>query len=173
MSQDESNAFWEFSLRVYRQRGVPEACLELQDQFGADVNLVLYFCWLASRREEQLDVAEVATIVGATADWRESVVRPLRTIRRRMKEPFDAVPPALSESLRGEVKRIELESERLQQAVLYRREAGASAVKVASSVAAGSAMANLERYFNSINAKSGNDRRIACETIVAAAFPVC
>lgn len=173
MSQAESNAFWEFSLRVYRQKGVADACLQLQDRFGADVNLVLYLCWLASRRAGPLDGAEVEAIVGATADWRDGVVRPLRTIRRRMKEAFDAVPLALSETLRSEVKRIELESERLLQAVLYARETGAPAVDVASRVAANSAMANLERYFKLINVKSENNWRIACETIVAAAFPVC
>jgi len=170
MSEKPSNAFWEFSLRVYRQKGVPEACLQLQDRFDADVNLVLYFCWLASRRAAPLDAAEVDTIVGATADWRDGVVRPLRKIRRRMKEAFGTVSSELSEPLRSEVKRVELESERLQQVVLFERATAEPEVKVAPGDAACNAMTNLERYFNSINADIGNDRRIACETIVTAAF---
>ena len=32
--------FWNFSLAVYRASAVQDECLDLQDQFGRDVNLV-------------------------------------------------------------------------------------------------------------------------------------
>jgi uncharacterized protein (TIGR02444 family) len=34
--------FWRFSLDLYGRPGVAPACLALQDEAGADVNLVLY-----------------------------------------------------------------------------------------------------------------------------------
>lgn len=170
MSREQGNAFWDFSLRVYRQPGVAPACLRLQDTYDADVNLLLYFCWLGGRRAAPLDADEVEAIVRATADWRDGVVRPLRAVRRRLKEAFDAVPATLSEPLRSEIKRVELESERLQQAVLHERAAGAPAESVAANVAAGNAMANIDKYFASAGAKSDENRRIDCETVIAAAF---
>ena len=38
--------FWRFSLRTYGAPGVARACLALQDACGADVNLLLFCCWL-------------------------------------------------------------------------------------------------------------------------------
>jgi len=171
MTTEPGNALWDFSLRVYRQPGVAEACLRLQDRDGADVNLVLCFCWLASWRDKPLEVAEVEAIIHETADWRDGVVRPLRAVRRRMKEAFHAVPSILSEPLRSEIKRAELESERVQQTVLFERVAGAPVTAIAADLAAGNAMANIDCYFNSIGARPGENRRIDCETVIAAAFP--
>ena len=38
--------FWQFSLKTYAKTGVKSACLKAQDDFGADVNLLLLCCWL-------------------------------------------------------------------------------------------------------------------------------
>jgi len=170
MSGDRTNDFWEFSLRVYRRPGVAAACLRLQDSYGADVNLALFFCWLASRRSRPLGAGEIAAVVEETADWRDSVVRPLRAVRRRMKRAFRAIPPMVPESLRSEIKRVELESERLQQAALFDRVAGEMTVAVDPETGAGNARENLRRYFNQISPGSEEMLRIDCETVVAAAF---
>ena len=57
-------------------------------------------------------------IESAVAAWRERVVRPLRGVRRALKSDFEHFDPALKAALRTEVKRIELEAERLQQLTL-------------------------------------------------------
>ena len=41
-----AGVFWSFSLRIYGAPGVEPACLDLQDRFGADVNLALYCLWI-------------------------------------------------------------------------------------------------------------------------------
>ena len=38
-------AFWRFSVQFYRQPAVAEVCLLLQDEFGIDVNLLLFVLW--------------------------------------------------------------------------------------------------------------------------------
>jgi uncharacterized protein (TIGR02444 family) len=171
MSSDRANDFWDFSLRVYRQPGVADACIRLQDRCKADVNLLLYLCWLGQQQAQPLDAAEVDAIVRETADWREGVVRPLRAVRRRMKEAFRIVPPELSEPLRSDIKRAELESERLQQVVLFRRTADEPAAIRAPEDAARIAQENLETYFQVIGVTLENAQRIDCETMVTAAYP--
>ncbi|NNC63961.1 MAG: DUF2390 domain-containing protein, partial [Gammaproteobacteria bacterium] len=37
-----SEGFWAFSVRVYGKPDVPTACLDLQNDYGLDVNLLLY-----------------------------------------------------------------------------------------------------------------------------------
>jgi uncharacterized protein (TIGR02444 family) len=170
MSDLPSNPFWEFSLRVYGQENVPPACLRLQDRHGVDVNLLLYLCWLAAHRKDPLTEAEIDDAVRLTADWRDAVVRSLRRIRRRMKEGFESLPQDRVESLRSAVKRVELESERLQQAALFERNKEFVDENPALEMRRSNAMANTERYLRMIGVTIEDADRMDCETIVATAF---
>jgi uncharacterized protein (TIGR02444 family) len=114
----EASPFWRFSLRFYRVDGVAPACLLLQDEAGADVNLVLLLLWCASRGR-QLSRAEIGEIDGLCAPWRASAVLPLRTLRRALKAPPPLVGAGTAEAFRGKVKAVELEAERLQQQAMY------------------------------------------------------
>ncbi|RPI42477.1 MAG: TIGR02444 family protein [Betaproteobacteria bacterium] len=109
--------FWRFSLAFYGRAGVPETCLRLQDARAVDVNVMLYLLFLAGMgiRIQRPDLDRIESLVG---DWRESVVRPLRGVRRTLKTIQAPFATAATEKLRNEVKRIELEAERLQQLVM-------------------------------------------------------
>ena len=96
MPSAETNRFWQFSLDFYRRDGVAEACLTLQDRLGLDVNILLYAAWLASQGRTA-SVADFEQVDLLVAPWREEVIRPLRRIRRWLKEPGpDAPMPAAS-----------------------------------------------------------------------------
>lgn len=124
--------FWKFSLAVYGTPGVPDACLRLQDQSGADVNVVLYLLWLAVQGRE-LSEAQVRQAADSVDSWRAGVVVPLRTARRALKEPPALLVSEAAATLRNKVKALELEAERLQQEALYGRgDAGALGVNAQS-----------------------------------------
>lgn len=42
----DDHPFWDYSLRVYCGDGVPAACLDLQDRFEIDVNVMLFCSWI-------------------------------------------------------------------------------------------------------------------------------
>lgn len=81
----EENPFWEFSLDVYAAPGVATECLRLQDEFDADVNVLLFCGWLGWQRRIELVRADIDAIVAATDDWQANAVSPLRTARRYAK----------------------------------------------------------------------------------------
>jgi len=112
--RDAAAEFWRFSLAFYAEPGVDAACLELQDRHGLDVNLVFYGCWLGMSGRRRIDAPGLAAADTAIADWRRSVIEPLRTARRALKAAAD---PGAQE-LRERVKTAELEAERLCQARL-------------------------------------------------------
>ena len=116
--------FWRFSLRFYARPHIAEACLMLQDNSGADVNVLLFVLYLADHRK-QLSEAEIARLDSAVAQWREAVVRPLRTLRRGLKPGIEFIPGPVSETFRAQIKRLELESEQIEQ---HRLEQFASSV---------------------------------------------
>jgi uncharacterized protein (TIGR02444 family) len=111
--------FWDFSLAFYALPGIAPAFLQLQDESGADVNVLLFLLFLA-RAGRQLSDADVMDIDALAAPWRSSVIVPLREVRRRLKAPLGVFDTAASASLRTEVQRTELAAEQLQQQTLER-----------------------------------------------------
>ncbi len=110
--------FWEFSLAFYAKPGVSAACLALQDEFGADVDVVLFVLWCA-RLGCGLDAAELGAVDGAIAVWRGSVVQPIRAARRACRPPPPgAFDTAAAEALRKQLLSAELAAERLQHGAM-------------------------------------------------------
>lgn len=114
----DGSPFWTFSLSLYRTPGVPAACIVLQDECGVDVNVLLFALWLASqgRAVRADDLAQADSAISA---WRDEAVRPLRAVRRFLREPPVAVESVAAGALRDKVKAVELEAERLQQEALF------------------------------------------------------
>jgi uncharacterized protein (TIGR02444 family) len=106
------NPLWEYSLATYREAGVAESCLALQDTFGVDVNLLLYAAWLAARNQ-CLSADHLRALDERVSEWRARVVQPLRALRIDLRDYPQAV--ALRESL----KALELRAEREQQDVMH------------------------------------------------------
>jgi uncharacterized protein (TIGR02444 family) len=110
--------FWRFSLHFYRQAGVSDACIALQDDCGVDVNLLLFLFWLAAGNR-QLSAADVQRLDEAVRGWRDLTIVPIRDARRKLKGAATLVQPQKQEAFRTKIKAIELEAERLQQEALY------------------------------------------------------
>jgi uncharacterized protein (TIGR02444 family) len=112
------SSFWRFSLGFYRQPGVAEACLVLQDRFGADVNTVLFLLWLATDKR-QLRQETVQMLADKVGGWQSDVVLPLRQLRRHLKSGSSLVDASTAEVFRNKIKATELEAERLQQEAMF------------------------------------------------------
>lgn len=110
--------FWTFSLAVYGRKGVPPACLTLQDEAGVDVNVLLFSLYLGSKGRS-LSVDDVRAMVDTIEPWRRDVVVVLRTARRALKEPPSPFEGPAVEALRKSAKAAELEAERIQQEMLF------------------------------------------------------
>jgi uncharacterized protein (TIGR02444 family) len=116
--QPEGSPFWRFSLSFYREPAVAVACIDLQDQAGVDVNVLLFLLWSATLRRKltQPVVEELDRRIGA---WRDATVIPLRALRRALKSPPPVVEAGAAEAFRTRIKAVELEAERLQQQTMF------------------------------------------------------
>ena len=113
MTDNLENPFWHYSLAHYARPEVAACCLDYQDRFGANINLLLFCCWLGSNgvqlEAETLEQAELTI-----DDWDNQVVQPLRAVRRYVKSsaaPLDAVIDRL--------QALELMAEQVVQATLF------------------------------------------------------
>jgi uncharacterized protein (TIGR02444 family) len=139
----QDSPFWRFSLGFYRQPGVADACIELQDRAGVDVNILLFLLWNATldRTLSQSAVEDLETRIGA---WREATVVPLRALRRALRTPPPVVEPGAAEAFRTRIKGVELEAERLQQQTMYDLASSLAFASAASPLDA--ARANVAAY---------------------------
>jgi len=70
--------FWNFSLAVYRASAVQDECLDLQDQFGLDVNLVLLCAFLGAGHGVALTSEDIASARQEVRHWHEQIVFDIR-----------------------------------------------------------------------------------------------
>lgn len=119
MSDDatDSNPFWDFSLAIYARPKLAAACLALQDRLGSDVNLLLFCLW-AGHCGHRLTTKELGELHAVAEPWHDSVVRPLRGVRRWLKQS-PAGARGAAPGLRQGVKQLELDAERLEQDLLH------------------------------------------------------
>lgn len=111
-----SFALWDFSLAVYVQPGVATACLQLQDEHGVNVNLLLWCLWL-DRLGVGLEATHLQEAQHQIAEWHLTFVVPLRELRRRMKSRYGTANSD-REGVRAQIKQAELAAEQEEQRAL-------------------------------------------------------
>lgn len=116
MSDFLPHPFWNFSLELYAGEGVAEACLDLQERRGCDVNILLFCCWLGASGRPTLTAERLRAILKASDLWQAEVVRPLREVRKRLKDqPWTAALPETVDATRRRVADAELAAEHAEQ----------------------------------------------------------
>src|SRR5215470_13785165 len=76
---------WRFSLAVYRGAGVQEECLDVQERFGIDVNLLMLCAYAGAVEGAVLSASDIADALEASGAWHGNVVKELRQVRRTLK----------------------------------------------------------------------------------------
>ncbi|GAB4140432.1 MAG: hypothetical protein Tsb0016_07610 [Sphingomonadales bacterium] len=159
---------WPFALKVYGKPDVAPACLLLQDRFGADVNILLYACWMAGRGR-RLTVDDMARARSLCADWHSQIIAPARVLRRRLK-PYAVEEPAKMPVYEA-FKAAELAAEKAQQAMLEQAAAGYGEA-VAMAVDQGLIAANAQAYFQALGVTLDDEGQAALAHIAAQAASV-
>lgn len=142
----DPGAFWEFSLAFYSRERVSAACLSLQNRRGADVNILLCCCWLATLGLK-IESSGLQAAIAAVESWRHDVLEPLRDARRAVAERFPEIGKADRQAVKHGMLSVELECERVAQDKIaiavdgqVTRDEGATPLQIAS--------AALEAYFD-------------------------
>jgi uncharacterized protein (TIGR02444 family) len=166
-----ANPFWDFSLRIYGSEGVSDSCIALQDECGADVNLLLFCGWLGTTGWGRLGPQDIRAAHDKTIAWQSGVVEPLRAVRRRLRQGFSTIPIEYSDSLHASVMALELSAEHVQQASLSANvetpEEPEGSLKERAAVTA----TNIADYFVMGGVREIGDWRRHLVILMAAFFP--
>jgi uncharacterized protein (TIGR02444 family) len=141
-----SQTLWNFALAFYAQPQIAETCLRLQDEYKANVCLLIAMCWLDARQHQLAD-EELMALRNHIRGWTQEVVEPLRYLRRRLKSPFEVLPQDETQmELRNILKQAELLAEKKLLIEIERW------ISVNSQVTSAKAQGkNIERYASELN----------------------
>jgi uncharacterized protein (TIGR02444 family) len=166
--------FWNFSLEVYAGEGVAAACLDLQERRGCDVNVLLFCCWLGASGRPTLTADRLRAVLKESGPWQESVVRPLRDLRQRLKGADGAAPKTLLETVNAVRRRVadaELAAEHAEQLRLVSLHAPPADRDRPVEKRLRAAIANLGVYAVCLGVAPDARDREAVATLMAATFP--
>lgn len=102
---------WDFAVNLYGQDQVALICIDWQDRFGLDITMLLHACWVGVNGRT-LDADQIKDVDAAVRVWRTTAIKPLRDIRRDLKQLNNSpVLQAHRNQIREMVKSVELEAE--------------------------------------------------------------
>ena len=106
-------SLWDYAVEIYCRPGMSDLCLMFQDDYGADVSIILFISWCSTqgiRIDDQL-LTRVEQSVGV---WNRDVVAPLRGMRRELKLDSRGITRKTVSAFREKLKALELEAEHLE-----------------------------------------------------------
>ena len=164
----EEHPFWEFSLRVYGNDGVPTACLALQERRAIDVNLLLFCTWFGESGRGILSEADLEAALAATTEWNRDIVCSLRAVRNQLKGGMPTIPKERSETLRKMILEIEVKCEHVEQmslaAAVVRLADSTTAAKQRSEDAVINVMAYFQRHGFTVDAEDATQVAIVLDS---------
>jgi uncharacterized protein (TIGR02444 family) len=98
---------WDWTLAAYDRPGVAQACLTAQDGHGLNTSLLLWAAWA----DPPAEALTRAVTVGKA--WDQTVLWPLRHVRRDLKAAMADIDDGGRLDLREDVKAAELRAERV------------------------------------------------------------
>jgi uncharacterized protein (TIGR02444 family) len=163
-------SFWNYSNTIYSLDGVPRACLNLQDGYGLDVNMVLFCCWYGITYAE-IDEKLFSHCLNYSHHWTEKTVKPIRNVRIWLKtsaysEYSDDTDICMN--YREKIKKVELEAEKIQQFTLESFCKGKEILMLSHEEKIGAASTNLKRYTDAKNLESSNSLNKELDFIIQA-----
>jgi len=102
---------WQFAVALYSRPEVAKACLDAQERWGVDVNLVLSACWCASEGHS-LAADDFLRAQARCEAWRDAIILPLR----KQRQHWHKLPDKSDEY--AAIKALELQAERTQLELL-------------------------------------------------------
>ncbi len=160
---------WDFSVSLYAKPGVKDACLELQDRCGLDVNLLLFAVWSAVAGPGRLDAARFRDCVALTEAWQAEMIQPLRKLRRSCRAELPPAPGVDTAALAVQLQAAELAAEQVELSLLAAWAAERGGREDDEEIGANAA-SNLVAYLAAAGVAPG-DAAESMRRILAAAVP--
>jgi uncharacterized protein (TIGR02444 family) len=104
---------WQYSLSLYPR--IKDLCLQWQDNFGVNVNLLLFLLYL-DKQQQSLSEQQLQQLEDLLQHFSTEVTQSIRTLRRTLPSPW--LESDMQLPLRQQLLSTELAAEKLEQQLL-------------------------------------------------------
>jgi len=115
MEFPDSN-LWTHTSQLWTLPEVESICLELQSMYDADVNMLLYCCWIGNK-SLSMNEDDMQTLLDTVTPW-QTMIKPLRDSRKMMQQQLIAMPSHLVDKTINNMNQMELNAEHMTQLAL-------------------------------------------------------
>ncbi|MDH5483649.1 MAG: TIGR02444 family protein [Gammaproteobacteria bacterium] len=161
--------FWDFSVNTYRSGDVEKVCLQLQNEYNADINIILYCCWAGHNHVGLCDI-DIEQLISTTSPWQSSILKPLRAARNTLKQHIIAMPADMIDQTLSNLSEMELNAERMSQLAMEKTIKLHDRDCCKDKTALQCTMHNLELYLQTLPIDSMDSVDVQIDTIISAVF---
>jgi len=108
-----TSEFWNYSTQIWTLPEVESICLDMQNHFDANVNILLYCCWVGDKKLTLSD-DDLQMLLDTVQPW-QTMIKPLRDSRKMMQQHLIAMPSELIDQTVGNMNEMELNAEHMAQ----------------------------------------------------------
>ncbi|RDH83070.1 MAG: TIGR02444 family protein [endosymbiont of Galathealinum brachiosum] len=147
-----NSELWTYSTQIWTLPEVETICLELQNNYDANINMLLYCCWVGDKNLN-LNDDDLQTLLDAVQPW-QIIIKPLRDSRKMMQQHLIAMPAEMVDQTVSNMSEMELNAEHMTQLAL---EKALKPEKISPCESMGSiecSFSNIKAYINSLDSIS-------------------
>ena len=111
-----NSEFWNYSTQIWTLPNVEAICLELQNNYDANINMLLYCCWVGDKNLSLSD-DDLQSLLDTIQPW-QTIIKPLRESRKMMLQQSIAMPSELKDQTITNMSEMELNAEHMAQLAL-------------------------------------------------------
>lgn len=111
-----SEQFWHYSLSLYP--AIKEMCLQWQDNFSVNINLLLFLLYL-DKQQQSLSEVQLQQLEDLLKHFSTEVTQSIRALRRTLPSPW--LESDMQQPLRQQLLSTELAAEKLEQQLLVQQ----------------------------------------------------
>ena len=106
-----NSELWNYATQIWSLPEVESNCLNLQDDFSVDIN-ILMFCLWAGGEKYCFNEDDLQVLLDTVKPW-QTMINPLRDARKMMQHQMIAMPSGMVDQTIGNMKEMELNAEHM------------------------------------------------------------
>jgi len=136
-----NSELWNYSTQTWTLPEVELTCLEMQNDYDININILLYCCWVGDK-SLLLNDDDMQTLLDTVQPW-QIIIKPLRDSRKMMQQQLIAMPANMVDQTVANISEMELNAEHMTQLAMEK-------VLKQESISSASDQSNIECSLNNI-----------------------
>ncbi|MDH5765093.1 MAG: TIGR02444 family protein [Gammaproteobacteria bacterium] len=109
--------FWNYSINTYQLPTIERVCLKLQQLYDADINILLYCCWVGEKHI-LLDEKDIEKLIYVGQPWQTNILVHIRNAHHTLNTSNVTLAEDVLEETRKSISEMEINAEHMAQLAL-------------------------------------------------------